>query len=62
MNHPFHHRSLAEILVARGYLRHDDLIGRDAAKAGFAEALLQDNLVTSLGVATKTRATFLRTS
>lgn len=51
MNHPFHHRSLAEILVARGYLRQDDLTGRDAAKAGFAEALIQDNLVTPEQVA-----------
>jgi len=51
MTHPFHHRTLAEILVARGYLRQDDLIGRDAAKAGFAEILVQDNLVTPEQVA-----------
>jgi len=46
MNHPFLHRSLAEILLALGYLRNDHLIGRDPAKAGFAEGLLQEGLVT----------------
>ena len=46
MIHPFHHRTLPEILVERGFLRQDDLNGRDATKAGFVEALLQDNLLT----------------
>ena len=41
MTHPFHHRTLAEILVSRGYLRHDDLAGYDVAKAGVVEELLR---------------------
>ena len=51
MNHPFHHRTLAEILVASGYLRNDHLTGRDPAKAGFAEELIHEGLVTPEQVA-----------
>ena len=47
MMHPFHHRTLPEILVARGFLRQDDLNGRDASKTGFIESLLQDNVLTA---------------
>jgi type IV pilus assembly protein PilB len=46
MTNPFHHRSLAEILVTRGYLRQYDLTGREVDKAGFYEELLSENLVT----------------
>jgi len=46
MTHPFHHRSLAEILVARGYLHESALAGRDTAATDFADALLRDNLAT----------------
>jgi type IV pilus assembly protein PilB len=51
MIHPFHHRTLAEILVARGYLHDDDLAGRDTGKADFAESLILNNLVTPEQVA-----------
>ncbi|HXU92413.1 MAG TPA: ATPase, T2SS/T4P/T4SS family [Gallionella sp.] len=46
MIHPFHHRTLAEILVARGHLHDGDLAGRDAGSADFAATLILDNLVT----------------
>lgn len=47
MMHPFHHRTLPEILVERGFLRQDDLNGRDASKTGFIESLLQDNILSA---------------
>ena len=51
MNHPFDHRTLAEILVARGYLRNEDLLGRDVLKADMVEELLHESLVTAEQVA-----------
>ena len=51
MNHPFDHRTLAEILVARGYLRNEDLLGRDVLKAGMVDELLHESLVTAEQVA-----------
>jgi type IV pilus assembly protein PilB len=46
MNHPFHHRTLPEILVELGYLINDQLIGRDPTNVDFADVLLQEGLVT----------------
>lgn len=46
MNSPFQHHTLAEILVARGYLRPEDLIGREVTKTGFTDELLRDDLVS----------------
>lgn len=41
MTHPFSQRTLAEILVDRGYLRRDDAAGLDMADAALAEELLR---------------------
>jgi type IV pilus assembly protein PilB len=46
MSHPFHHRTLPEILVERGFLQQSDLVGRDIVKAGFIEELLNENVLT----------------
>lgn len=51
MIHPFHHRTLAEILVVRGYLHDNDLAGCDTGRADFAESLILNNLVTPEQVA-----------
>jgi type IV pilus assembly protein PilB len=47
MTHPFHHLTLAEILLARGYVQQADLAGRDTEANGFAAELLQNSLVTT---------------
>lgn len=46
MNHSFQHRTLAEILLTLGYLKQENLAGRDLSQAKFAEELIQDGLVT----------------
>lgn len=46
MTHPFHHLTLAEILLARGYVQPSDLAGRDVGARAFVAELLQNSLVT----------------
>jgi type IV pilus assembly protein PilB len=46
MTHPFHHSTLAEILLARGYVQQADLSDKDIDSSNLSELLLQKNLVT----------------
>lgn len=46
MMHPFHHRPLIEVLLARGYVQPSDLVGLDTESSSLIETLKQNNVLS----------------